>query len=172
MAMSLHGQTRTCLRPRTDSHALTHGERGVVVCGLCNALDPLRLLYSGARSIQGPFQRLPLVLVYFRGYASIGRLPVRLQASIPSAGLALTRGAFHPLNSHPCQAATTQYRMAVSNSASFSTWKTGPPRCRRTSRTLRSNTCGPKAPSSSQRREGKGSPTRCGFRASAAERFG
>lgn len=30
---------------------------------------------------------------------------------MPSAGLALTRGAFCPLNSYPCQAATGQYGM-------------------------------------------------------------
>lgn len=54
-----------------------------------------------------------LALVVIRGPASIGLLPDQLQASIPSARLALTRREFHPLNSHPFQAATKYYVVRV-----------------------------------------------------------
>ena len=80
-------------------------------CGLRVVQNPQPSPISVFRavSIQGQFHLLPLVLVVFHGYASIGLLPDQLQASIPSAGLALTRGDFHPLNSHPFQAAIGHY---------------------------------------------------------------
>jgi hypothetical protein len=80
------------LEPRVDSLALTSGGQEVVVCGLSETLDPFPFLYFGAISIQGQLPLLPLALVVFHGYASIGPLPNQLQASIPSAGLALARG--------------------------------------------------------------------------------
>lgn len=110
VAMNSSCPTRTCLRSRVDSPALTSGGREVVACGLPKTLGPFRSLYFVAASIQGQLPLLPLVLIVFRGYASIGLLPDQLQASIPSAGLALTQGASGPLISYPCQAATWQYR--------------------------------------------------------------
>lgn len=68
----------------------------VVASGRTYALGPFPFPSLGARSIQGQLPLLPLVLVGFRGYASISPLPDRLQASIPSAGLALARGAACP----------------------------------------------------------------------------
>jgi hypothetical protein len=111
VAMSSSCPTRICLNPRVHSLALTSGGQEVVVCGLSETLDPFRFPYFGAVSIQGQLPLLPLVLVVFRGYASIGPLPDQLQASIPSAGLALTRGAYCPLISYSCQAATGQYEV-------------------------------------------------------------
>ena len=69
--------------------------------GLSKTLGALRFPYFGTVSIQGQFHLLPLVLVVFRGYASIGLSPDQLQASIPSTGLALTRGGFAPLELTP-----------------------------------------------------------------------
>jgi len=84
--------TRSWLETPGGPPALTFGGQEAVACGLSKTLGPLRFPYFGAVSIQGQFHLSPLVLVIFRGYASIGLLPDQLQASIPSAGLALTRG--------------------------------------------------------------------------------
>jgi hypothetical protein len=81
--------TRSWLETPGGPPALTFGGQEAVACGLSKTLGPFQFPYSGAVSLQGQFHLLPLVLVVFRGYASIVLLPDQLQASIPSAGLAL-----------------------------------------------------------------------------------